>query len=170
MALTLNNIAPNKGARIKSFRVGRGEGSGRGKTSGKGTKGQRSRTGGRKNLKLKGLKQMILGFPKNRGFASGFTKVYSLPLERIVDVFKAPAKVDVIMLIDKGLIPKSAQRAKLVGSADLKTQLTFVNIVASAAAKAAVEKAGGSFLAPKGLKKKAAKMAARADKIGSKKK
>ncbi|MCC7357639.1 50S ribosomal protein L15 [Candidatus Uhrbacteria bacterium] len=149
MALTLNTIAPNKGARTKRFRIGRGEGSGRGKTAGRGTKGQRARTGGRKNLKLKGIKQMILGFPKNRGFQSKFTTVYSLPLKRVAEVYTATAKIDIRSLIAKGLLPKMAERAKLIGSAEVTSALTFVNIVASASAKAAIEKAGGTFLMKK---------------------
>lgn len=153
MALTLNTIAPNKGARTKRFRIGRGEGSGRGKTAGRGTKGQRARTGGRKNLKLKGIKQMILGFPKTRGFQSNFTPVHSLPLERVAAVYTSAAKIDVKGLIAKGLLPKVAERAKLIGTADVKAALTFINITASASAKAAVEKAGGSFLAKKDKKK-----------------
>lgn len=156
MALTLNTIAPNKGARTKSFRIGRGEGSGRGKTAGRGTKGQRARTGGRKNLKLKGIKQMILGFPKNRGFQSGFTTVHSLPLERIAKVYTSASTVDIKSLIEKGLLTKSAERAKLVGTADVKVALNFINVTASASAKAAIEKAGGSFVMKK-LKKSDAK-------------
>ena len=157
MALTLNTIAPNKGARTKSFRIGRGEGSGRGKTAGRGTKGQRARTGGRKNLKLKGIKQMILGFPKNRGFQSKFTTVHSLPLERVAEVYTSTAKIDIKSLIAKGLLPKMAERAKLIGTAEVKSALTFVNILASASAKAAIEHAGGSFLMKKMPKAKKTK-------------
>jgi large subunit ribosomal protein L15 len=149
----MNTLAPAKGARTKKFRVGRGEGSGRGKTSGKGTKGQRSRTGGRKGLKLKGIKQMILGFPKLRGFRSTFTPVVTLPLERIAKVFNSPMTVDLKALKSKELVARSAQRVKLVGTAALEKPLNFVNISASASAKAAVEKAGGSFKSSKTKKK-----------------
>lgn len=76
---------PKKGSRTKKFRVGRGYATGRGTTAGRGTKGQRARTpGGRKRLKLKGLKQMLLAFPKSRGFNSMYPTVYAVPADRIV--------------------------------------------------------------------------------------
>jgi large subunit ribosomal protein L15 len=144
MSLSLSTLAPAKGARKKSFRVGRGNASGRGTTAGKGTKGQRARTGGRNRLKLKGLKQMLLSFPKLRGFQSRYMKPVTLPIERVEKAFAANEKIDVRALKAKGLMPKSALLAKVVGSSATKA-LTFVNVLSSASAKAAVEKAGGSF-------------------------
>ena len=145
MSLTLHTLAPAKGARTKSFRVGRGEGSGRGKTGGKGTKGQRSRTGGRRGLKLKGLKQMLLGFPKLRGFKSRYAKAATVSLEKAAKVFSAGEKIDVKALKSKGLIPNTSELAKVVGAADVGKALSFMDVKSSASAKAAVEKAGGSF-------------------------
>src|SRR5260221_5276588 len=89
MSISLHTIAPSKGARTKSFRVGRGNASGRGTTAGRGTKGQRARTGGRNRLKLKGLKQMLLAFPKLRGTKSFREKPATVPLDRIVKLFNA---------------------------------------------------------------------------------
>jgi large subunit ribosomal protein L15 len=149
MALTLHTIAPKPGARKKKFRIGRGNASGRGTTAGRGTKGQRARSGGRKHLKLKGLKQMILAFPKLRGFKSRFTKPVAIPLERIAKAFPADARIDIGVLKSKELIPRAADFVKLVGNTGVDKAYTFVNIVASAPAKAAVEKAGGSFIQSK---------------------
>lgn len=145
MSLTLHSIAPSKGARRKSFRVGRGNASGRGTTAGRGTKGQRARTGGRNKLKLKGMKQMLLAFPKLRGFTSRYAKPKTVTIERISKAFKAGDRVDLKALKAKGLVTKSATGAKLVGTGSLDVALTFVNVFASASAKEAVEKAGGSF-------------------------
>lgn len=149
MTLTLHTIAPSTGSRPKKFRVGRGNASGRGTTAGRGTKGQRARTGGRKNLKLKGLKQMILAFPKSRGFQSRFEKPVSLPLARIAKAFPSDAKIGVTELKAKRLIPNSANLAKLVGKDGIDKKYTFVNVIATASAKEAVEKAGGSFVKTK---------------------
>jgi large subunit ribosomal protein L15 len=149
MTLTLHTIAPKSGARKKSFRVGRGNASGRGTTAGKGTKGQRARTGGRNKLKLKGLKQMILAFPKMRGFQSRFEKPVSLPLDRILKAFPSDAKIDMKTLKAKRLVPNSANLVKVVGKDAVEKKYTFVNIVATASAKAAIEHAGGSFTTSK---------------------
>ena len=164
MALTLHTIAPKPGARKKKFRIGRGNSSGRGTTAGRGTKGQRARTGGRKRLKLKGLKQMLLSFPKLRGFTSRFVKPVAIPLERIAKAFPADARIDIGTLKSKELIPRSADFVKLVGNTGVDKAYTFVNIVATAPAKAAVEKAGGSFIQTKSAVKKAKKEAASAAK------
>ncbi len=52
--LSLNSLA-NDGTKSNRKRVGRGIGSGNGKTAGRGHKGQKSRSGGVKNLGLEDL-------------------------------------------------------------------------------------------------------------------
>ena len=146
MTLNLHTIASARGARTKKFRVGRGNASGRGTTSGRGTKGQRARTGGRKRLKLKGLKQMLLSFPKLRGFHSRYAKAQIVTVARVSNAFKSPQRVDIKALKTHGLVSNTAHRVKLVGTSDLSQALEFVDIPASAAARAVVEKAGGSFV------------------------
>ena len=148
MALTLHSIAPQRGSRPKKFRVGRGLGSGRGKTAGRGTKGQRSRTGGRKRLRLKGMKQMLLGFPKIRGFQSLKGTVATIPTLRL-DVFADGATITLAALKAQGLVPRSVPMAKIVGSGELKKKFVIDGLPASAAAKTAIEKAGGQFKAIK---------------------
>jgi large subunit ribosomal protein L15 len=144
MTLTLHTLAPKHGARTKSFRIGRGHGSGRGKTAGKGTKGQKSRTGGGKKLKLKGLKQMLLSFPKNRGFQSRYQKSASVQLKKL-EAFKNGEIVNLASLRKEGIIKRTDLSAKIVGSGELSKKLVIEKIGASASAKAAIEKAGGSI-------------------------
>lgn len=145
MSITLHTIKPAKGSRTKSFRVGRGNASGRGTTAGKGTKGQRARTGGRNKLKLKGLKQMLLAFPKNRGFQSRYQKAATVPLARLAKVFHVGDRVDVASLKKKSLVHSTTTRAKIVGTAELDKALKFHNVSVTASAKAAIEKAGGTI-------------------------
>jgi len=149
MSLTLHTLKPKTGAKTKKFRLGRGEGSGRGKTAGRGTKGQRARSGGRNKLKMKGVRQMLLSFPKLRGFKSRFPKPATVSLERVAKAFKAKDRIDLRALKAKRLVPQTAGAAKLVGAAKIEKSLTLVGIKASQAAKDAVEKAGGKFEAPK---------------------
>lgn len=144
MTLTLHTLAPKHGARTKSFRIGRGHGSGRGKTAGKGTKGQKSRTGGGKKLKLKGLKQMLLSFPKNRGFQSHYQKSASVQLKRL-ETFKDGEIVNLALLRKKGMIKRTDLSAKIVGSGPFTKKLVIEKIGASASAKASIEAAGGSI-------------------------
>ena len=44
--MKLHELSPAAGSAVKSFRKGRGAGSGNGKTAGKGHKGQNARSGG----------------------------------------------------------------------------------------------------------------------------
>lgn len=157
MSLSLHTLAPKKGSRTKKFRVGRGYATGRGTTAGRGTKGQRARTGGRKRLKLKGLKQMLLAFPKNRGFQSTYPTVYAVPADRLLKAFQSGDRVDLDALKAKRLVPKVAVKAKVIGRGEIDKKLTFVDIMATASVKEAVEKAGGSFEST--AKKKGAKKA-----------
>jgi large subunit ribosomal protein L15 len=144
MSLTLNNLAPKHGSRSKKFRIGRGLGTGRGKTAGKGTKGQKARTGGRKKLKLKGLKQMLLSFPKNRGFQSRYDKVAAIPLKRL-GKFGNGESVTLGTLRQKGLIGRTVRQAKIVGNGPIDKKLVVEGVAISAGAKSAIEAAGGSI-------------------------
>ena len=144
MSLTLNNLAPKFGSRSKKFRIGRGPGSGRGKTAGKGTKGQKSRTGGGKKLGLKGLKQMLLSFPKNRGFRSRYAKVATVTFKRL-EAFQAGETVSLVTLREKGIIGRADREAKIVGSGTFDKKLTFDGIAFTTGAKAAIEAAGGTI-------------------------
>lgn len=144
MTLTLHTLKPKPGARTKSFRVGRGNASGRGTTAGRGTKGQRARTGGRKGLKLKGLKQMLLQFPKLRGFKSRYPKRATVALANLAKAFNAGEKIDLAALKGKRLVRKTAGAAKIVGAEDIGKALMLTGIATSASAKAAIEKAGGA--------------------------
>lgn len=143
MSLTLNNLAPKFGSRSKRFRIGRGPGSGRGKTAGKGTKGQKSRTGGSHKLKLKGLKQMLLSFPKNRGFKSRYAKVAVIPLKRL-SAFGTGDEVTLETLRAKGMIGRTDREAKIIGKGLLEMKLTVSGVSVTAGAKEAIEKAGGT--------------------------
>ena len=148
MSLNLHTLAPAKGSHTKSFRVGRGISSGRGKTAGRGTKGQRSRSGGKNKLKLKGMKQMLLGFPKMRGFQSRYDKSISVPLKRL-EIFESGSVITLEMLKQKKMIRRSDRTAKIVGGGELTKKLTIQNMSASTSAKAAIEKAGGKFVTVK---------------------
>lgn len=154
--MKLNEIKDNAGARKGRMRVGRGIGSGKGKTSGRGVKGQKSRTG----VSIKGFEggQMPLHrrLPK-RGFSNvQFAKDYAVinlgAVQQAIEAGRLDAKKTVTaeVLRTAGLVRESRDGVRLLAKGSLTTKVSFELAGASAAAVAAVEKAGGkvTVLAP----------------------
>lgn len=156
MSLTLHSLKPARGSKTRRFRVGRGNASGSGTTAGRGTKGQRARSGGRNKLKLKGIKQMLLRIPKNRGFKSSIVHPHAVTLAQLERWFKGGERVTVAELQKRNLIPADVASIKILNTGTLSKKLTLIGATASAEAKKAVEKAGGAFEA---VEKKVAKVA-----------
>jgi large subunit ribosomal protein L15 len=148
--MRLNDIKDNAGARKFRVRIGRGIGSGVGKQGGRGGKGQTARTG----VAIGGFEggQMPLHrrLPK-RGFNKwaqlDFNEVNIGALQKAVDEgkLKAGQSVDVAALIAAGLLRRPKDGVRLLGAGELKAKLALTVNHASASAKAAVEKAGGSI-------------------------
>jgi large subunit ribosomal protein L15 len=143
--IRLHTIKPARGARKTRRLVGRGPGSGLGKTGGRGTKGQRARSGGKSGLKLKGLKRIVLRIPKNRGFKTRTPHPETVTLTQLDAWFATGATVDVAMLKKQSRISNKARGAKIVNSGSISKAIKLVGIEATPAAKAAIEKAGGSL-------------------------
>jgi large subunit ribosomal protein L15 len=151
--MKLNELRDNEGARKSRMRVGRGIGSGKGKTAGRGQKGQKSREG----VSIAGFEggQMPLHMrlPK-RGFNNIFAKDYAEvnlgAIQKAVDAGKLDkaATVDHAALKAAGLARGGKHGVRLLGKGELTTKLSFVVAGASASAKEAVEKAGGSVEIP----------------------
>src|SRR4030095_11166801 len=78
MALSLNNLAPAKGANRKNKRVGRGIGSGHGKTATRGYKGQKSRSGSSIRPGFEGGQMPLHRRLPKRGFNNPFRKEYTV--------------------------------------------------------------------------------------------
>ncbi len=154
MSLTLHTLKPAKGSKTRRFRVGRGNASGSGTTAGRGTKGQRARAGGRNKLKLKGIKQMLLRIPKNRGFQSGIAHPEAVTLAQLERWCKNGERVEVKNLQKRNLIAANAIGVKVLNTGALTKKLTLVGFTASAEARKAVEKAGGTFEAVASKKSK----------------
>jgi large subunit ribosomal protein L15 len=175
--MKLNEIKDNEGARHRKMRVGRGIGSGKGKTAGRGGKGQTARTGVRINGFEGGQTPIHRRLPK-RGFNNHTRKINETvnlgALQKAVDAGKLSAgqNVDLEALKNAGLVRKNAKEVKLLAKGELKAKLNLTVALASEAAKAAVEKAGGKVTLPdvvvkgetKGEAKAAAKAAAKASK------
>ncbi len=146
MAFSLHTVRPAAGSRRARKRVGRGNASGHGTYSTRGMKGQRARSGGRKGLKKKGMKRIIAALPKFKGFVSKRVRPAAVPLAAVA-AMKAGEEVTLRALKRAGLVPASAKGAKVIGIAALSKKLVLKGVAASASAKAAIEKAGGSVSA-----------------------
>lgn len=147
--MKLNEIANNSGASKDRKRVGRGIGSGTGKTGGRGVKGQKSRSG----VAIKGFEggQMPIyqRLPK-RGFNNinrkTFVPVNLGRLQEAIDAKKLDAKktITIDLLQEAGLVNGVRDGVRLLASGELKSKVSIEVSGASAAAIAAVEKAGGT--------------------------
>ncbi len=147
--MKLNEIRDNPGARKGRMRVGRGIGSGKGKTGGRGQKGQKSREG----VSIAGFEggQMPLHMrlPK-RGFNNIFAKDYAEvnlgAIQKLVDAKKLDTKgvIDHDALKSAGVARGCKDGVRILAKGAITAKINLRVAGASAAAKAAVEKAGGS--------------------------
>ena len=143
--MRLGELSPAMGATTAKKRLGRGIGSGLGKTSGKGHKGQWARSGGGVRPGFEGGQMPLIRRIPKRGFNNHFRKVYSIVNLSILENFEANAVVDMEVLNEKGLIKvlKGSVGLKVLGNGTLTKALTVKAAGFSAAAKEAIEKAGG---------------------------
>lgn len=143
MIIEMHNLKPAKGSTTRRIRIGRGNASGHGTTAGKGTKGQRARSGGRNKLKLKGMRAMLLSFPKNRGFQSLYVKAETVTVEKMLKAFAQPATISLAILKKAGLVGKRALSAKIIGKGEIKVAWKLDGVAATKSVTEAIEKAGG---------------------------
>ncbi len=146
--MKLNELADNPGSTKKLMRVGRGVGSGKGKTGGRGVKGQKSRRGVAINGFEGGQMPLHMRMPK-RGFNvlnSQNTQWINLgSLQKAIDNKKIDAKADITedTLVEAGVLRRKKDGVRLLARGELKAKVNITVTGASAAAIAAVEKAGG---------------------------
>jgi len=150
----LNELAPRDGSTKGRMRVGRGPGSGKGKTAGRGVKGQKARSGVAIAGFEGGQMPLHMRMPK-RGFNNihrkEFAEVNLWRLEQAIAAGKLDAKkaIDVDALIAAGIIRRALDGVKLLGKGELTTKLDITVYSATAAARAAVEKVGGTLTTTK---------------------
>jgi len=145
MALTLHTIKPFSGSKKKVKRVGRGLGS-TGTYSGRGQKGQKARSGGKKGLKLLGMRRIIMSTPKLSGFKSPYPKMVAVNIKDLEKKFNDGERVTPKTLLEKGLVGKMKVEVKILGSGEMKKKLTIAGCAVSASAKEKIEKVGGKII------------------------
>ena len=141
--MELNEIKPGQGAKHAKRRVGRGIGSGLGKTAGRGHKGQKSRSGGYHKVGFEGGQMPMHRRLPKRGFKSHLLKFNA---EVTLTALNALGLGDVDLLILKkaGLVGQLVKNVKIIKTGELAIVVKLNGISATAAAKVAIEAAGGS--------------------------
>ena len=147
----LHSLKPAAGSRKSRKRVGRGAGSGLGKTSGRGHKGAGQRSGSKRKRGYEGGQNPIhMRMAKLRGpnkkmsmpFEKFRTRTQPVNLADLEDRFKAGDEVTPESLREAGLAKRS-DPVKVLARGELKKKLTVRAHGFSAAAREAIEKAGG---------------------------
>jgi large subunit ribosomal protein L15 len=151
--MKLNALMDNFGARKDTKRIGRGIGSGYGKTAGRGNKGQKARSGSRKQATFQGGQMPIMRrFPKF-GFNNPFAKTYATvnlgDIEKFISAGKIDAKAPITIesLISAKIVNREKSGLKVLAKGEIKTAVNIVAGKWSKAAEAAIVKVGGSVTA-----------------------
>lgn len=149
----LHNLRPAPGSRRPRKRVGRGEGSGTGKTAGRGQKGWGARSGAKRRARFEGGQNPIhMRMRKLRGphmkksmpFEPFRTHTQAVNLEDLQARFDSGATVTVEAMRTAGLATRKDVPVKVLARGELSKPLTIHAHGFSAAARQAIEAAGGS--------------------------
>ena len=142
--MKLNELQPAPGSAKSSKRVGRGVGSGMGKTSTMGHKGQKARSGSKKNGFEGGQMPLTRRLPK-RGFTNVYAKEYTIVNVSELDRLDNGAVVTAETLKQQGVISKIEKNGlKVLGNGKLTKKLTVKAAKFSQSALTAIQEAGGS--------------------------
>jgi large subunit ribosomal protein L15 len=143
--MKLHELTPSEGSRHSKKRLGRGTSSGQGKTAGKGTKGQLARQGGKTRLGFEGGQMPLFRRMPKRGFNNINRKEYAIVNLSDLNRFEDGTEVTAALLVESGLVKNEQDGIKLLGNGEVTKKLNIKVAKASAAAKAAVEAAGGTI-------------------------
>ena len=141
--MKLHELSPVPGSNPKSYRKGRGNGSGNGKTAGRGQKGQWARSGGGVRVGFEGGQMPLARRIPKRGFNNIFAKPLEAVNVSVLEKFEDGAVVTANDLLDKGILSKCEYGVKILGEGSLTKKLTVQASAFSASAKAKIEEAGG---------------------------
>lgn len=144
MSTTLNNLKRPEGSWHRKKRVGRGQGSGLGKTAGRGGKGQKARSGNMRFEGFEGGQSPLQRRMPKFGFISPNRVIYAVVSLTDLEGFDAGSTVDAAALKARGLVKGRHDGLKVLANGALTKKLTIRAHKVSAAAREAIQKAGGS--------------------------
>ena len=142
--MKIHELRPAEGAKSNPKRLGRGTGSGIGKTSAKGNKGQKARSGSKKNGFEGGQMPLARRLPK-RGFYNHFAKEYTIINISDLNGLENGTEVTGELLKELGIIGKLEKDGlKVLGNGELTKTLTVKAAKFSKSAEEAIKNAGGN--------------------------
>jgi len=142
--MRIEDLSPAPGSRKKKKRVGRGPGSGCGKTSTRGEKGQKARAGGGKGPAFEGGQMPLVRRVPKRGFTNIFREPFAVVNLSALEALPEGEAITVELLLENGLVRKSAKRIKVLGEGELSRGINVNVHAVSASARQKIESAGGS--------------------------
>lgn len=145
--MDIQTLSPAKNSNRKSFRVGRGLGSGLGKTSGKGHKGQNARSGGGVRPGFEGGQLPLIRKLPIRGFNNyNFKKQYATVNVGDLEMFEANSVITQELLYETRVIGKIMPYGlKVLGDGELTKPLTIQAKKFTKSAVEKIEKVGGKI-------------------------
>ena len=142
--MELSNLRPAEGSKHRdNWRRGRGHGSGNGKTAGKGHKGQKARSGAPRPGFEGGQMPLYRRLPK-RGFKNRNTKEIVAINVGVLECFDNGATVDVLALVEAGIVKNPRDGVKILGNGELTKKLDVKADAFSASAKEKIEAVCGT--------------------------
>ena len=142
--MNLHELRPAEGSTSARKRVGRGSGSGIGKTAGYGHKGQKARSGSKKNGFEGGQMPLARRLPK-RGFTNIWAKEYTIINISDLNGLENDTVVTAELLKELGMISKIEKDGlKVLGNGELTKKLNVKAAKFSKTADEAIKAAGGS--------------------------
>ncbi len=160
--MKLHDLAPAPGSRKAKRRVARGIGGKGGKTAGRGTKGQKARGSVKPGFEG-GQLPLSQRVPKLKGFKNPFRISYEVVNLSRLEAVAEDGVVTPDLLRSKGVVRSGGHRGTLVkvlGDGELSSGLRVEAHAFSAAARTAIESAGGTVVlveSPYGDKRPVAK-------------
>jgi len=143
--MSLNDLKPPRGMKHAKKRIGRGQGSGNGKTAGRGHKGAKSRSGFTFKRGFEGGQMPLHRRVPKRGFHNPFRVEYAVVnLDLLGLKFDAGTVVTPELLVERGLVPRSARKVKVLARGDVGKALTVRAHKFSGQAAEKIAAAGGT--------------------------
>lgn len=148
--MNLSNLQPAQGStHNQNKRVGRGEGSGKGGTAARGHKGAKSRSGYSRKIGFEGGQMPLQRRVPKFGFKNinrvEYQGINLDTLQALVDNNIVTDTVDFAAIVSNRLATKN-EVVKILGRGELKAKLKVSAHKFTAAAKAAIEAAGGEAI------------------------
>ena len=145
MTLRLESLQPNKGARRRKLRKGRGIAAGQGASCGFGMRGQKSRSGRPTRPGFEGGQMPLYRrVPKLKHFTLVNPKSFTVLNVSAMNDIKAGSTVNLDSLVKDGIVTSPRSPLKILGNGELKAKLTVQAAVFTASARAKIEAAGGT--------------------------